>query len=108
MLIKKILAYIEARKEQKIHSKMPFYNPMDGSVADRRDHLVQERMREFREAERIYRNDFSAGKYLEAMWQRVLDAEAIKTYEDWELEYIRPELKAPRVKPQSRKKRKLA
>ena len=108
MLIKKILAYIEARKEQRMHDRLPYYNPMDGSVADRRDRLVQERMTEFREAEKIYRNDFSASKYLEEMWQRVLDARAIKTYRDWELEYIRPALKAPRVKPQPRKKRKLA
>ncbi|MBR2705329.1 MAG: hypothetical protein IKE91_07655 [Clostridia bacterium] len=108
MLIKRILAYFKAKKEQREHDRKPFYNPADGSVADRRERLVVQRKEKFREAESIYRNDFSASKYLEAMWQRVLDAQAIETYEDWEMEYIRPELKAPRVKAHPRKKRKYA
>ena len=63
MLIKRILAYFKAKKEQREHDRKPFYNPADGSVADRRERLVVQRKEKFREAESIYRNDFSASKF---------------------------------------------
>lgn len=100
MQIKKVLAYFKARKEQKNHNWRPPYYPGDGTVEDRRESLVKKRIEEFETATITYHKNENPqiDQYLDALWQRVQDARAIVTYEDWECELMREDLKLPHTK----------
>ena len=97
MLLKRILAYFIAKKESKAYEWRPPYYPNEGTWIERRKRLLEERLQKFREAERIYWDYEEAGEYLEALWQRVQDAESIKSYEDWENEYVKEEVPLPNI-----------
>ena len=61
--------------------------------------MVEKRMKEYDEARMTYHRQDSRkiALYLDALWQRVQDAKAIETYEDWEREMMRMNLEPPRV-----------
>ncbi len=101
LIIEKLLEYLKSRREQS-YDPRPLYYPGDGSVAERKERLVNERMREYQEALVTYRDFATCTKvqlYLEGLKQRVDDARNIQSYDDWENEMMRSNLQPPKVRP---------
>lgn len=105
MLIKRILAYFKARKEQMEHDRRPLYYPNDGTVEERRAKMVTERVHKYQEACKLYHGNDEArvDTYLNELWNRVEDAKKIVTYEDWEEEQMKEDLPLPHIKIQHTK-----
>ena len=91
MLIKNILAFFLAKIERVKYDRRPPYYPSDGSVEERRERLINQRMEEYQLALMTYHRNENrkVDKYIETLYGLVQGAEQIETYEDWEREMMK-------------------